>query len=228
MKVIQFLIFAIVANFAIDAKCQQTGFTGMRRGSGIPGPIGPQGPTGPIGPTGPQGPQGTTGAAGTNGINGSVGSTGATGSAGPSGSQGIQGSTGPTGPSGVITVTSPITNSGSSISASIGISAASTSAAGSMSSSDKTKLNSLSPTLGADKSFNPGILLLGGTATTTVTVIGATSTMGVNVNLVGVSGLTLGIALDGFVSAPDTVTIYVRALVAATPGAQTFRIRVIP
>jgi hypothetical protein len=64
------------------------------------------------GPTGPQGPAGPTGA------------TGATGSQGPQGVQGptgATGATGPTGPSGVIGVTSPITNTGTSTSAQIGI-----------------------------------------------------------------------------------------------------------
>jgi len=64
------------------------------------GEQGPQGNTGPQGPQGAQGPTGLTGA------------TGATGA---------KGDTGATGPSGVIAVTSPITNTGTSTSANIGI-----------------------------------------------------------------------------------------------------------
>jgi hypothetical protein len=61
---------------------------------------GPTGPAGPTGATGPQGPQGV---------------------AGPTGPTGATGATGPQGPSGVIAVTSPITNSGTSTNATLGI-----------------------------------------------------------------------------------------------------------
>jgi hypothetical protein len=53
--------------------------------------VGPQGPTGPTGDTGPSGPEGATGA------------------------------TGPSGPSGIISVTGPITNTGTSTAAVVGI-----------------------------------------------------------------------------------------------------------
>ena len=79
---------------------------------------GEQGATGATGPQGVQGAQGPTGL---------TGATGATGATGPQGIQGIQGvkgdtgATGATGSSGVIAVTAPITNSGTSTSANIGI-----------------------------------------------------------------------------------------------------------
>jgi hypothetical protein len=63
-----------------------------------------------LGPTGIQGPTGPAG--GPTGAQGAVGSTGPTG---------IQGVTGPTGISGIISVTAPITNTGTSTSAIIGI-----------------------------------------------------------------------------------------------------------
>jgi hypothetical protein len=66
----------------------------------------PQGITGATGPTG---------AAGTNGTNGGTGATGATGAVGATGATGSQG------PSGVIAVNAPITNTGTSTSATIGI-----------------------------------------------------------------------------------------------------------
>ena len=76
--------------------------------------VGPQGDTGPMGPTGATGADSTV--------------TGPTGPQGDTGPQGITGPTGadstvvgPTGPSGVISVTGPITNSGTSIAANIGI-----------------------------------------------------------------------------------------------------------
>lgn len=100
---------------------------------GTPGPTGSTGPTGPTGATGPAGPTGAIGATGDTGPTGPTGATGATGPTGPQGiqgEQGIQGITGPTGAtgatgstgaSGVISVTAPITNSGTSSSAQLGL-----------------------------------------------------------------------------------------------------------
>jgi hypothetical protein len=68
-----------------------------------------RGPTGPAGPQGATGPQGPTGA------------TGATGAQGPTGATGSTGATGAQGPSGVIGVTAPITNTGTSTSAVLGL-----------------------------------------------------------------------------------------------------------
>jgi len=73
------------------------------------GLAGPKGDTGATGATGSQGPQG---------IQGIKGDKGDTGNTGP---KGDTGDTGPQGPSGVIAVTTPITNSGTSTSANIGI-----------------------------------------------------------------------------------------------------------
>lgn len=84
----------------------EKGDTGPQGIQGIQGPTGATGPQGPTGPTGPQGPQGD------------IGPTGATG---PQGAKGDTGETGAQGPSGVVSVTSPITNTGSSTAANIGI-----------------------------------------------------------------------------------------------------------
>jgi len=113
----------------------EIGLTGAD--STVTGPTGPQGevgPTGPAGSTGPQGPLGPTGSTGAPGTNGSDGNEGPQGPTGPQGATGPTGSTGPqgadstvtgptgsTGPSGVVSVTGPITNSGTSTSAVIGI-----------------------------------------------------------------------------------------------------------
>ena len=59
-------------------------------------------------------------------------SNGPQGPAGPTGATGATGATGPAGSSGVVAVTAPITNSGTSSSANIGISAGTTSAAGAL------------------------------------------------------------------------------------------------
>lgn len=86
---------------------------------------GPQGPAGATGAQGPQGPTGATGATGPQGPQGEKGDTGATG---PTGATGATGATGPQGPSGVIAVTAPITNSGTSTSATIGVTVGTTAA----------------------------------------------------------------------------------------------------
>ena len=107
-----------------------TGPTGAQGSIGPTGSLGPTGATGPQGSLGPTGPTGSAGSNGTNGTNGSDGATGPTGAAGTNGTNGTngaagatgpQGATGATGASGVISVTSPITNSGTSTSANIGI-----------------------------------------------------------------------------------------------------------
>jgi hypothetical protein len=100
---------------------------------GPPGPTGPAGPTGPQGPQGPQGIQGTQGNPGAQGAEGPIGSTGLkgdkgdkgdTGATGSTGAKGDTGDTGAQGPSGVVSVTAPITNSGTSSAANIGINTA--------------------------------------------------------------------------------------------------------
>ncbi len=122
---------------------------------GPAGPTGPQGPEGPTGATGPQGPAGATGAAGAQGPAGPKGDTGdtgpagATGAAGPAGPTGPQGATGPAGatgpqgPSGVVAATAPLTYDAPT--QTVAISAATTSAAGSMSATDKAKLDGIAP-----------------------------------------------------------------------------------
>lgn len=74
-----------------------------------------------------------------------------TGPAGPKGDKGDTGNTGPAGtngaqgPSGVVTVNSPLTNSGTNTAANLSVSSASASAAGTMSAADFVKLSKLSP-----------------------------------------------------------------------------------
>jgi len=88
------------------------GEQGATGATGPQGVQGAQGPTGLTGATGATGPKGDTGDQGIQGIQGVKGDTGATGP---------KGDTGATGPSGVIAVTAPITNTGTSTSANIGI-----------------------------------------------------------------------------------------------------------
>lgn len=95
-----------------------TGPQGIQGATGLTGATGPQGPQGPQGIQGDTGATGATGPQGPQGIQGIQGEVGPTG---PQGIQGIQGDTGATGPSGVVAVTAPITNSGTSTSANIGI-----------------------------------------------------------------------------------------------------------
>ena len=118
-----------------------TGPTGPQgAASTVPGPTGPQGAQGPIGnqgpigPTGPvstvPGPTGATGAQGPIGaastVPGPQGPTGATGAAGTNGTNGVDGlsitgPTGETGASGVVSVTGPITNTGTPGAAELGL-----------------------------------------------------------------------------------------------------------
>ena len=128
-----------------------TGLTGTTGATGATGSTGATGATGSTGAKGDKGDTGaaatiaagtvTTGIAGSTASvtnsgttssavfdfvipRGDTGATGATGSTGAAGSTGATGATGPTGPqgdSGVIGVTAPITNSGTSTSATIGI-----------------------------------------------------------------------------------------------------------
>lgn len=71
-----------------------------------------------------------------------VSSVGVQGAKGDTGAQGPKGDTGDQGPSGVVAVTAPITNSGTSTSANIGVSAGSTSTAGVLQLTDSTSSTS--------------------------------------------------------------------------------------
>jgi hypothetical protein len=95
-----------------------------------------------VGATGPQGFIGVQGAQGIQGIQGAQGFQGVIGNQGSQGSQGPQGFQGPTGPVSSVTGTAPIVSSGGGTPA-ISISAATTSAAGSMSAADKTTVNNM-------------------------------------------------------------------------------------
>ena len=91
------------------------GAQGPKGDKGDTGETGPQGPQGPQGEVGPQGPQGAQG------IQGIQGETGAQGPKGDKGDKGDIGNTGPQGTSGIISVVAPITNTGTSTEATIGI-----------------------------------------------------------------------------------------------------------
>lgn len=108
----------------------EQGPQGLQGIQGPPGAQGAQGPTGSTGlkgdkgDTGATGPKGDTGATGAQGPKGDTGDTGATGPKGDIGATGAKGDTGATGaqgPSGVVSVTAPITNTGTSTAAVIGI-----------------------------------------------------------------------------------------------------------
>ena len=120
------------------------GPTGATGATGPAGATGPQGPEGPQGATGAQGPQGPQGPAGPQGDAGPAGATG------PQGPAGATGATGPQGPAGVVTATAPITYDAGT--QTVAITAATTSAAGSMSAADKTKLDGIAA--GAEVNVN--------------------------------------------------------------------------
>jgi len=95
---------------------------GDKGDKGDQGDQGPQGNVGPQGTQGPQGDKGDKGDQGDQGPQGNVGPQGTQGPQGPQGNVGPQGTQGPQGPSGVISVNDPITNSGTSTSADLGLS----------------------------------------------------------------------------------------------------------
>lgn len=80
-----------------------------------------RGLTGATGPQGLTGPTGATGAQGIQGIKGDTGDTGPQGPIGLTGPTGATGSTGPQGSSGVVSVTAPVTNTGTSTAAVLGL-----------------------------------------------------------------------------------------------------------
>jgi len=133
-------------------------------GGGTPGPPGPEGPPGPAGPAGADGADGATGPPGADGADGAVG------------------------PSGVVAVTAPITNSGTSTSATVGIAAATPSAPGSLAAADKSKLDSL--TSGANVASvgltMPGEFAVSGSPVTTSGTLAVTkATQAANLFYVG-------------------------------------------
>lgn len=78
---------------------------------------------------------------------------------------------------------------------------------------------------GTSGSIGGGALLAGARATATVSVTGATTSMAVAVTPAVDPGA--GITWDGWVSSADTVTVEVIAVVAGTPTATTYNVRVI-
>jgi hypothetical protein len=90
----------------------------------------------------------------------------------------------------VIAVTAPITNSGTSTSANIGISLATASTSGAMSAADKTKLDNLK--IAGGSSAIAGILLAGGSVDITITLSSAFA----NTSYVAVAILSSGTAVS--------------------------------
>jgi hypothetical protein len=126
------------------------GPAGATGATGATGPAGAAGPAGATGPQGPQGLKGDTGDTGPAGPTGATGPQGPKGDTGNTGPQGPAGATGATGPAGVVAATAPLTyNAGTQT---VAISPATTSAAGSMSSADKTKLDGVAA--GAEVNVN--------------------------------------------------------------------------
>ncbi|WP_297505911.1 hypothetical protein [Ferrovum sp.] len=82
------------------------------------------------------------------------------------------------------------------------------------------------PTLsGTSTSIGGAALVAGGTATTTVNIAGATTSMGVVVSPTTFPGA--GIDWSGYVSSSGVVTVVVTAIIAATPTASTYNVRVL-
>lgn len=112
----------------------------------------------------------------------------------------------------------------------VGPSAANTQTNGSPTCSNATGCPATTTALaGTTGSIGGGALLAGACASGTATVTGATSSMAVAVSPNGDpdSNLATGIAFYAFVSATNTVTVRVCAIVAVTPTARTYNVRVL-
>ena len=82
------------------------------------------------------------------------------------------------------------------------------------------------PLSGTSSSLGGGALLAGACSTTTVSVTGATTSMAVQVTPSANPGV--GSVWYGYVSSSNTVTVAVCGIVALTPSAVTYNVRVIP
>lgn len=101
-------------------------------------------------------------AQGPQGVQGPTGATGATGPQGPTGATGATGPTGPTGPVSSVSGTAPIQVANPTSTPVVSIAAATTSAAGSMSAADKTKLDAITGTnTGNETATTVGTLISG-------------------------------------------------------------------
>lgn len=104
----------------------------------------------------------------------------------------------------------------------------STTVTGTMNATTAVQVNgvSLLPSLsGTTSSIGGGLLLAGACATTTVNVTGATTSMAIAVTPVTFPGA--GTTWNGYVSSAGVVTAQVCAIVAATPTASAYNVRVI-
>jgi hypothetical protein len=179
------------------SKTGPKGDQGIQGIQGIQGPAGPTGaastvagPQGPTGPQGPAGPQGPTGSTGLTGPQGPAGTAGTAAIATASTLGGVKIGTGVTvaadgtistggGTVTSVTGTAPITSSGGNTPA-IGISAATTTTAGSMSAADKLKLDGIAAS--ANNYVLPAATAaaLGGVKTGTGIAIAADGTISAN------------------------------------------------
>lgn len=205
-----------------------------------PGPTGPAGPTGPTGPAGAQGaqgPQGATGATGATGApgpagpQGDPGPAGAQGPAGPTGATGPQGPAGPVGPSGVANATAPITyNAGTQT---VAITPATTTAAGSMSAADKTKLDGVAGGATAnstdaqlrDRATHTGTQSASTiTGLATVATSGAYSDLSGRPSLGGAASLNVGTTAGTVAAGDDARFAQLQARLDAFRDAATFHV----
>lgn len=219
------------------------GPTGLTGGAGPQGPAGPTGSSGAVGSTGPQGIQGIAGATGVAGATGSQGTAGSTGGIGPTGPQGIQGTSGaagatgsqgiqgiqgiagPTGPTGTNGTNGAAGATGSAGSAgAIGPTGpqGTTGVAGATGPTGATGATGGAPVnLSADFTWNPGIMALGSSPTTTVTVTGAV--VNAKCKVAVKTAFVAGVTFDCSVFSANVATIQAVSTIVATPGVLSLR-----
>lgn len=205
-------IGTLTGNRLVFGAVGATGPQGIQGAQGIQGQTGPQGVAGSDGATGAIGQTGATGATGAQGIQGLTGVTGA------QGIQGVQGS------SGVVTATAPLTYDAGT--KTVAMTPATTTNAGSLSASDKTKLDALLPNLSASYAATMPLVALGAAYSFDVPVTGATTSMVPVVNYP--AGLLNSVtASPPTIEANGFVKIRLTATVALAAGTRTFVVRVI-
>ena len=236
----------------INTVAGQQGATGPAGATGPQGPAGTAGATGAAGPAGvagaagATGPQGTTGAVGATGASGSAGAQGATGPAGSTGAAGsvgatgAQGATGPAGAGSTTDLTFSRDATTVTVESSTGLDAilpsATTTNAGVMAASDKTKLDGVAQSATAnatdaqlrDRSTHTGtqaVSTITGLQGTLDGLTSAASFVATRYNVVAVTNTayTLSIGDSGsFITASNasamTITIPTNASVAFDVG----------
>jgi hypothetical protein len=169
------------------------GTNGTNGADGATGPTGPQGSIGPTGPQGPAGANGTNGATGDTGPQGPTGDAGPTGADGTNGIDGVDGADGPQGPAGIASAIAPITVTGPTGAQTIGITDASISLSGAVTTDVQSFAGKKTFTGDVDLTSNAGstssttgaLKVTGGVGISENVFVGSNATIGGNLSVTG-------------------------------------------